>query len=100
MNSLREIGNFVGIPQGSLQVARYGGPWTTQLSKVSLLVTKRARPASMKAIIQALQNLTVAYTKTSDKASASATLARLEQVDSANSAIPKLREEIEKVGSK
>ncbi|MGZ9130740.1 MAG: tetratricopeptide repeat protein, partial [Candidatus Binatia bacterium] len=50
--------------------------------------------------VQALQNLTVAYTKTSDKANASTTLARLEQVDAANTAIPKLREEIEKVASK
>ena len=58
MNTLREMANFVGIPQGSLEVARYGGPWTMGLSKVSLLVTKRERPASMRAIIQALQNLT------------------------------------------
>lgn len=50
--------------------------------------------------VQALQNLTVAYTKTSDKANASATLARLEQVDAGNTAIPKLREEIEKTASK
>ncbi len=50
--------------------------------------------------VQALQNLTVAYTKTSEKASAAATLVRLEQVDPANTAIPKLREEIEKVASK
>ena len=50
--------------------------------------------------VQALQNLTVAYTKKSDKASASATLARLEQADAGNSAIQKLREEIEKIGTK
>lgn len=50
--------------------------------------------------VQALQNLTVAYTKKSDKANASATLARLEQADAGNEAIPKLREEIEKIGSK
>ena len=50
--------------------------------------------------VQALQNLTVAYTKTSDKTSASATLARLEQTDATNSAIPKLREEIQKIESK
>ncbi|MEO8043149.1 MAG: tetratricopeptide repeat protein, partial [Acidobacteriota bacterium] len=50
--------------------------------------------------VQALQNLTVAYTKKSDKASASGTLARLEQVDAGNTAITKLREEIQKVGSK
>jgi len=50
--------------------------------------------------VQALQNLTVAYTKKSDKANAGSTLARLEQVDAANSAIPKLREEIQKIESK
>jgi tetratricopeptide (TPR) repeat protein len=50
--------------------------------------------------VQALQNLTVAYTKQSDKANASATLARLEQADAGNEAIPKLREEIEKIGTK
>lgn len=50
--------------------------------------------------VQALQNLTVAYTKTSDKTSATATLAKLEQADATNSAIPKLREEIEKIESK
>lgn len=50
--------------------------------------------------VQALQNLTVAYTKKSDKANATATLARLEQADAVNSSIPKLREEIEKMGSK
>jgi tetratricopeptide (TPR) repeat protein len=47
--------------------------------------------------VQALQNLTVAYTKKSDRENAAATLARLEQADAANSAIPKLREEIEKI---
>ena len=26
MNTLREIGDFIGIPQGSLDVARFGGP--------------------------------------------------------------------------
>lgn len=50
--------------------------------------------------IQALQNLTVAYTKKSDKANASATLARLEQADAANNAIPKLREEVQKIEAK
>lgn len=50
--------------------------------------------------VQALQNLTVAYTKKSDKASATSTLAKLEQVDSGNAAITKLREEIQKMGSK
>jgi tetratricopeptide (TPR) repeat protein len=50
--------------------------------------------------VQALQNLTVAYTKKSDKANATATLARLEQADATNEAIPKLRTELEKIGSK
>lgn len=50
--------------------------------------------------VQALQNLTVAYTKQSDKPNAVATLTRLEQADATNTAIPKLREEIEKLGSK
>jgi hypothetical protein len=58
MNTLRELGNFVGIPQGSLEVARFGGPRITSLSMVNLLVTRRAKPASMRAIIQMLQNLT------------------------------------------
>lgn len=49
--------------------------------------------------VQALQNITVAYTKKSDKASATATLARLEEIDAANTAIPKLREEIQKLGT-
>jgi regulator of sirC expression with transglutaminase-like and TPR domain len=50
--------------------------------------------------VQALQNLTVAYTRKSDRASAQATLARnLEQADATSSAIPKLREEIQKLGA-
>lgn len=57
MNTLREIGEFIGIPQGSLDVARFGGPPTTSLSMASVLVTKR-KSLSMQAIIQALQNLT------------------------------------------
>lgn len=47
--------------------------------------------------VQALQNLTVAYTKKLDKTNASTTLAKLEEVDTANTAIPKLREEIDKL---
>jgi len=58
MNTLREIGDFVGIPQGSLEVARYSGSRTITLGQVSLLVTKESRRASMRAIIQVLQNLT------------------------------------------
>lgn len=50
--------------------------------------------------LQALQNLTVAYTKKSDRENANATLARLEQADNANAAIPKLREEIAKLGAR
>lgn len=49
---------------------------------------------------QALQNLTVAYTKNSDATNAAKTLAQLERADSANSAIPKLREEIAKLETK
>ncbi len=67
MNTLREIGEFVGIPQGSGKVAWLGGLkfsstnysfLITRLRVVSLLVTNRERPASMRAIIQALKNLT------------------------------------------
>lgn len=58
MNTLRELGNFAGIPQGSLEVAGFGGPWITSLGMVNLLVMERQKPASMLAIIQALQNLT------------------------------------------
>lgn len=50
--------------------------------------------------IQTLQNLTVGYTKKGDSAKAKETLARLESVDSGNSAISKLREEIQKLESK
>lgn len=46
---------------------------------------------------QALQNLTVAYTKKSDSTNAVATLARLEKLDTANPAIAKLREDIQKL---
>lgn len=58
MNTLREIGKFVGIPQGSTKVARYYEDRTIRLCSVSVLVTERERPASMRAIIQTLQNLT------------------------------------------
>jgi len=57
MNTLREIGKFIGIPQGSLEVAGFGGPRTTSLKMASLLVTKSER-SSMQALIQALKNLT------------------------------------------
>ena len=49
---------------------------------------------------QTLQNLTVAYTKKGDIAKAKETLARLEGVDAGNTAIPKLREEIQKIETK
>lgn len=49
---------------------------------------------------QTLQNLTVAYTKKGDAPRAKDTLARLEGVDSTNAAIPKLREEIQKLETK
>ena len=57
MNSLREIGEFIGIPQGSLDVAGFGGPDTTSLRNARLLVTK-GETSSMQAIIQALKTLT------------------------------------------
>lgn len=47
--------------------------------------------------VQALQNLTVAYTKKSDKANAKATLDRLEAVDPSNKAITQLRADIQKL---
>lgn len=50
--------------------------------------------------IQGLQNLTVAYTKKADGANATATLARLEQIDPSNNAITKLREEVQKIPAK
>ncbi len=46
---------------------------------------------------QALQNLTVAYTRKSDAAGAEATLAKLEKADPNNSALAKLREEVGKL---
>jgi tetratricopeptide (TPR) repeat protein len=50
--------------------------------------------------IQTLQNMTVAYTKKGDAAKAKETLARLESVEATNKAIPKLREEIQKLEAK
>jgi tetratricopeptide (TPR) repeat protein len=49
---------------------------------------------------QTLQNLTVAYTKKGDAAKAKETLARLESLDATNSAISKLRDDIQKLESK
>lgn len=50
--------------------------------------------------IQTLQNLTVAYTKKGDAAKANATLSNLESLDAKNPAIAKLREDIQKIGTK
>lgn len=60
MKTLREMINFVGLPQGSLATARqqYNGPWTMGLDNVNRLVRRGTRPASMQNIIQVLQNLT------------------------------------------
>ncbi len=48
---------------------------------------------------QALQNLTVAYTKKTDAAKANETLAKLEGLDPTNESIKKLREDIQKIGA-
>jgi hypothetical protein len=58
MNTLRELGEFVGIPQGSLEVRRFGGPPVISLGNVSALVMNGKRIVPMRAVIQALQNLT------------------------------------------
>jgi tetratricopeptide (TPR) repeat protein len=50
--------------------------------------------------VQAIQNLTVAYTKKGDAAKAKATADKLEAVDPTNTAIAKLREDIKKIGAK
>jgi tetratricopeptide (TPR) repeat protein len=50
--------------------------------------------------VQTLQNLTVAYTKKGDTEKANSTLSSLESVDAKNQAIPKLREEINKLETK
>jgi tetratricopeptide (TPR) repeat protein len=50
--------------------------------------------------VQTFQNLTVAYTKKGDAAKAKESLARLESLDANNSAVPKLREEIQKLETK
>jgi len=47
--------------------------------------------------VQTLQNLTVAYTKKGDAVKAKETLSRLETINAGNAAIPKLREEIQKI---
>lgn len=50
--------------------------------------------------IQTLQNLTVAYTKKNDAAKASATLAKLENVDANNVAIKQLKDGIAEISAK
>lgn len=50
--------------------------------------------------IQTLQNLTVAYTKNGDSAKAALTLSKLENIDPKNTAIAKLREDIQNLGRK
>lgn len=49
---------------------------------------------------QALQNLTVAYTKKGDGAKAKDTLSKLESLDATNPSVAKLREDIQKLGTK
>ena len=50
--------------------------------------------------VQTLQNITVAYTKKGDAAKAKASLAKLQAVDATNSAISKLKEDIDKLTTK
>jgi tetratricopeptide (TPR) repeat protein len=50
--------------------------------------------------IQTLQNITVAYTKKGDSAKAATTLAQLESVDPKNTAIAKLKEDLQAKGTK
>jgi Flp pilus assembly protein TadD len=50
--------------------------------------------------LQTIQNLAVAYTKKGDAANAKTTLAKLESLDATNAAIPKLREDIQKLETK
>jgi len=58
MNTSRERGEFVGIPQGSLEVSRFGGPPVISLGNVSALVMNGKRKVPIRAVIEALQNLT------------------------------------------
>ena len=50
--------------------------------------------------IQTLQNLTVAYTKKGDAVKAKATLTKLQNVDTGNTAIAKLKEDIQTLENK
>jgi tetratricopeptide (TPR) repeat protein len=47
---------------------------------------------------QTLQNLTIAYTKKGDSTNANQTLKKLEAFDPTNESLPKLREDIKKIG--
>ncbi len=50
--------------------------------------------------VQTLQNLTVAFTKKGDAAKANATIAKLEGLDPKNTSLAKLKDDIQKIGSK
>lgn len=49
--------------------------------------------------IKTLQNLTVAYTRKGDAANAKATVAKIESLEPKNDTIPKLKDQINKIGS-
>jgi len=60
MNTLRQAGNFVGIPNGARQVARFDGSRVITLRNVSDLIDvehSENRPRSLGAVIRALQGL-------------------------------------------
>jgi hypothetical protein len=60
MNTLRQVGNFVGIPSGARQVARFDGSRTVTLRGVSDLIdvaNPANRPRSLGAVSRSLQNL-------------------------------------------
>lgn len=60
MNTLRQAGNFVGIPDGAMEVARFGGSRDVTLGHISSLIDVQHpenRPRSLGAVIRALQNL-------------------------------------------
>ncbi len=57
MNTLKELGEFVGIPQGAMDLARYNKSLTISLGNVSLLTSRRDRPASLRTIADTLKSL-------------------------------------------
>ena len=63
-------------------------------------VNSIGRLASILNQAQALQNLTVAYTKKGDAARAKASLEKLSKADPSNSSIAKLNEDIGKISVK